>query len=130
MDPKIAISYAYKWTGAAWWLGLAYHQWLSSDPAHMALWRLALLTVIGGLLSAVVIAGTLLAAAAWATQKITGNQHGSSDLFSWVAFIAPALTFWISGYAAHWWRLIFSEIGFTFVKVGVASRSLPGGATA
>lgn len=99
MDPKIAISYAYKWTGAAWWIGLIYFQWFSGDPAHVALWRLAIIAVVGSVLAAVFIAGTLLACAAWFTQRMTGHQHGSADLFSWVAFIAPALSIWLSGYA-------------------------------
>jgi len=94
---------AAKWTIYGWFLGLAYFEWFAAVPAHLPIWELAILVVIGMFASSVIIGGGVALILGAMTKTITGSW-GDTTYYPWGALISPMLAF----FAARFVLRLFS----------------------
>ena len=88
-----------------WFGGLAYYNWLASDPISVSFWGQVVL-IIGGLFaSSIIIGGGLAIMAGIVTKAATGRFDGSPHAFAWAAVVSPVLNFIAAKYAL----LLFSS---------------------
>jgi hypothetical protein len=96
---QIINTYAAKWTIAGWFIGLAYYNWLATNPDHVVWWAHVILVVGGMFAASIIIGGGMSLLAAFITRLVTGRTDGSRDFFGWSAFISPVLAFFAAKYA-------------------------------
>lgn len=92
-------TYAAKFTIIGWVVGLAYYNWLASNPSHVPFWAEVVLTVIGAAVVCVVVGGAIAILLGCVTKLVTGDFEGSADFYGWGAVLSPIAAFSLAGYA-------------------------------
>lgn len=98
LDVERINTYSASMTIIGWLAGLAYYNWLSSDPISVPLWAHVVLIVGGMFFASIVIGGGLAMLAAGLTKIVAGGAEGSPHAFSWAAFVGAVMAFFAAGY--------------------------------